>query len=103
MAIDKAIYGAPMGLQDMSGPALDIEIDNPDMVTLDDGSVEITIMPGEEKGKDGTAFNDNLADHMDEGELNELSGDLVEEYDNDISSRKEWEKTYTEGLKLLGL
>ena len=103
MAIDKAIYGAPMGLQDTSGPALEIEIDNPDMVTLDDGSVEITIGKGDEKGEDGTAFNDNLADHMDEGELNQLSGDLIGDYDNDISSRKEWEKTYTEGLKLLGL
>ena len=103
MAIDKALYGAPMGLQDTSGPDLEIEIDNPDMVTLDDGSVEITLIPGKKEDEDGTDFNDNLADHINEGELNSLAGDLLEDYDNDISSRKEWEKTYTEGLKLLGL
>ena len=36
------------------------------------------------------------------GYLSELGGNLLEDYDNDISSRKDWEKTYTEGLKLLG-
>lgn len=104
MAIDKSLYGAPMGLEAIAGqPDLEIEIDNPEMVTLDDGSVEITLAPGKSEKDDGTEFDANLADHVDEGVLASLGADLISDYDNDLSSRKEWERTYTEGLKLLGL
>tara|TARA_R110000868_G_scaffold40059_6_gene138854 strand:+ start:33 stop:2456 length:2424 start_codon:yes stop_codon:yes gene_type:complete len=102
--VDKSIYQAPMGLdQDPQNPeteALSIEIDNPDSVTLDDGSMEITIVPGKEKDDE---FNDNLAEDMSEAELTELSGDLIGEYDADIASRKDWLTTYVDGLELLGL
>ena len=48
--IDKSLSQAPQGLEAMamSQPDLSIEIENPDSVTLDDGSVEITIEPGKE-------------------------------------------------------
>jgi hypothetical protein len=103
MAIDKALYGAPMGLEATAGqPDLEIEIENPEMVTLDDGSVEITLIPGgKEEGEDD--FNANLAEELDESLMAELGETLVSDYGDDLASRKEWEKTYTEGLKLLGL
>lgn len=104
MTIDKSLYGAPMGVEDMAEqPDLEIEIVDPKMVTLDDGSVEITLVPGKDEDDDGIPFDANLADHVDEGVLAALGSDLIEDYDNDLSSRKEWERTYTEGLKLLGL
>jgi len=103
MSIDKALYGAPVGLGEAEDqPALDIEIVNPDMVTLDDGSVEITLVPGSDSDDD-VDFDANLADHLEEGVLVELGSQLVSDYGDDLDSRKEWEKTYTEGLKLLGL
>jgi hypothetical protein len=102
--VDKSVYQAPMGLdQDPQNPeteALSIEIDNPDSVTLDDGSMEITIVPGKEVDDE---FNVNLAEDMDEGQLTELSGDLLGEYDADVNSRKDWLNTYVDGLELLGL
>jgi len=102
--VDKSVYQAPMGLdQDPQNPetnALSIEIENPESVTLDDGSMEITIQPGKENDDE---FNDNLAEDMDEGQLTELSGDLLGEYDTDIASRKDWLTTYVDGLELLGL
>jgi len=102
--IDKSVYQAPMGLdQDPQNPettALSIEIENPESVTLDDGSMEITIIPGKE---DDDEFNVNLAEDMDEGQLTQLSGDLLGEYDADINSRKDWLNTYVDGLELLGL
>jgi hypothetical protein len=101
--IDKSLYQAPMGLdQDPQNPettALSIEIENPESVTLDDGSMEITIVPGKEDDE----FNDNLAEEMNEGQLTELSGDLLGEFDADINSRKDWLTTYVDGLELLGL
>jgi hypothetical protein len=105
MAIDKSISQAPMGMgmdnePTMEDAALSIEIENPDSVTLDDGSMEITISPGKEQDDE---FNDNLAEDMDEGHLTELSGDLIGEYDADVNSRKDWLTTYVDGLELLGL
>ena len=102
--VDKSVYQAPMGLdQDPQNPeteGLSIEIEDPESVTLDDGSMEITIVPGKEKDD---KFNDNLAEDMSEAELTELSGDLIGEYDADIASRKDWLTTYVDGLELLGL
>ena len=102
--VDKSVYQAPMGLdQDPQNPetnGLSIEIENPESVTLDDGSMEITIEPGKENNDE---FNDNLAEELDEGKLTELSGDLLDEYDTDIASRKDWLTTYVDGLELLGL
>jgi len=102
MAIEKGLSQAPQGLQELAEDqsALAIEIENPDSVTLDDGSMEITIVPGKEVDDE---FNDNLAEDMDEGQLTELSGDLIGEYDADINSRKDWLTTYVDGLELLGL
>jgi hypothetical protein len=37
------------------------------------------------------------------GQLSTLAGELLEDYENDINSRKEWLTTYVNGLKLLGL
>jgi hypothetical protein len=100
--VDKSISQAPQGLEElaMGQPDLSIEIENPESVTLDDGSMEITIQSGKEQDDE---FNDNLAEDMDEGQLTELSGDLIGEYDADISSRKDWLTTYVDGLELLGL
>jgi hypothetical protein len=104
MAIDKSIGQAPQGIEElaMAQPAMSIEIENPDSVTLDDGSMEITIVPGKES-KEDEEFNANLAEDMDEGQLTELSGDLIGEFTTDIESRKDWLNTYVEGLELLGL
>ena len=100
--IDKSLSQAPKGLEELAQaePDLSIEIENPDSVTLDDGSMEITIVPGKEVDDE---FNANLAEDMDEGQLTELSGDLMGEYDADINSRKDWLTTYVDGLELLGL
>lgn len=105
MSIEKGLYAAPEGLEDLEDSedqALEIEIVDPEMVTLDDGSVEITIVPGDET-VDGVPFDANLAEYIDDGVLSSLADDLLDAYDNDLASRKDWEETYTEGIKLLGL
>lgn len=107
MAMEKSLYAAPAGieqLEDDQTPQLELEIVNPDMVRLDDGSVEITIIPGDESEElDGIPFDANLAEYIDDRELATLVSDLISDYDNDIASRKDWEQTYTDGIKLLGL
>ena len=100
--MDKSVAQAPQGIEElaMAQPDMSIEIENPDSVTLDDGSMEITIQPGKEVDE---KFNANLAEDLDEGQLTELSGDLLGEFDADINARKDWLTTYVDGLELLGL
>jgi hypothetical protein len=104
MAIDKAVNQAPLGLTGLNeedlGPDLEIEIEDPESVTLRTGDLEIELEPGEE-GDD--KFNENLAEVLDDKELASLASDLIAEVDSDISARKDWIQTYVDGLELLGL
>ena len=102
MAVDKALTplsngaaGAPV-----TGEELEIEIVNPDMVTLDDGSVEITLIPGKDGGDD--EFTSNLAESLDEDILQALAGEILGLVDADIDSRKDWANTFVKGLDVLG-
>jgi hypothetical protein len=103
MAIDKALGQAPLGLdleEMMDEPALEIEIEDPEAVRIGiDGMPILEI----EAVEDDDDFNANLAEEMDEGELTELCNDLVGEFEEDLSSRKDWMQTYVDGLELLGL
>ena len=103
MSIEKGLYAAPEGEDDdlMEGSELEIEIVNPEMVTLDDGSVEITIIPGGDE-TDLLGFDANLAEALDEGMLTELATDLIGMVEADEESRKEWADTYVKGLEILG-
>ena len=63
MAIEKSILQAPQGMMEEDLPdaeMLEIEIVDPEEVTLSDGSVEITLVPGSEE--DDSKFEDNLAE-----------------------------------------
>jgi len=99
--MDKGIYAAPIGLGvESMEPDLEIEIENPDSVTLSDGSMEIVIEPEDEREKG--EFGANLAEEMDASELANLASDLLELVDADIASRKDWTETYVKGLEVLG-
>jgi hypothetical protein len=103
MAIDKALGQAPMGLNlaEMEDePAIEIEIEDPEAVRIGIDGQPILEIEAEEDEDD---FNANLAEEMDEGELTELCGDLIGEFEEDLSSRKDWMQTYVDGLELLGM
>ena len=102
MAIEKGLSPAPMGIEEESqeGKALEIEIVNPDMVTLDDGSVEVTIIPGGDNEKGG--FNANIAEELEDDELSMLADDIIDLVDADFNSRKDWADTFVKGLDVLG-
>ena len=106
MAIEKSLSQAPMGMspempQGMMGePDIEIEIEDPEEVTIRTGDLEIEIEPGKETAED---FNANLAEYIDDSELISIVTELMGDYDDDISSRKDWIQTYVDGLELLGL
>ena len=111
MAIEKGLYAAPEGLDaeldeeaeegELMEAGLEIEIVDPEMVTLSDGSVEITLIP-EGNSLDMMAFDSNLAEELDEDYLAILADDLIELVDSDVDSRKDWADTYVKGLDIIG-
>ena len=112
MAIEKGLYAAPEGMDDLlegemmddelaGGEALEIEIVDPERVTLSDGSMEITLIPDADEA-DLMGFDANLAEALDDSELQELSQDLIGLIDADVESRKDWADTFVKGLDVLG-
>ena len=111
MAVDKALNQAPLGLDATLAagavpginvePDIEIEIEDPESVTIGMDGMEIEIEPGEDD--EDSEFNENLAEILDDSELTEMVGDLIGDYDDDISSRRDWMQTYVDGLELLGM
>jgi hypothetical protein len=100
MSIENSLYAAPVGLDSLgeNESAIEIEVVDPEAVTISAGDMEITIVPD---GEDD--FGKNLAEDMDEGELQKIASDLIEEIDADITSRKDWVEMYVKGLEVLGM
>jgi hypothetical protein len=102
MAIEKALYQLPQGIEALAAeePEIEIEIEDPESVKIGVDGLEIEIEPTRETDED---FDANLAEQMSEGELTSLAGELIGDFDSDIGSRKDWIQTYVDGLELLGL
>lgn len=102
--VDKALYQQPMGIDALAQDEapLEIEIVDPEEVNIGVDGMEISLKP-EKKQPTGEDFDANLAEYMDDGDIQTMAGDLDADIDNDKQSRKEWEKAYVDGLKLLGL
>ena len=105
-SMSPSISQAPLGLGLMDiieddTPDVEILIENADGVEVGIDGIEIDLMPDE--GDLGDEFGSNLAEFMDEGELEKLGSDLVGEVDSDISSRKDWVEMYVKGLDVLGM
>ena len=64
---------------------------------------EISFDEPMEEEQEQIPFDANLVDYLDDSVLGSLSSQLLNAVDNDKESRKEWEKTYTDGLKYLGM
>ena len=99
MAIEK-----PIGKEDVimnAATPVDVELlpeDNPNVQMMDDGSAVI----GEDPAQPQIEFGSNLAEFMTEDDLMNVSSELLGKFEDDKSSRKDWEETYTKGLDLLG-
>jgi chaperonin GroES len=100
--VDKSLYAAPLGIEELAEEeqAIEIEIEDPESVTIGIGDTTIVIDP-DAMAED--EFNANLAEELSEKYMTELSSTLLEDFTNDLNSRKDWLETYVDGLELLGL
>jgi hypothetical protein len=101
MSIEKSLYQAPVGLDSLTeSEPIEIEIVDPESVTIGIDGLEIEITPSEPSAED---FDANLAEYISESELTSIAGDLLGDFEDDISARKDWIQTYVDGLELLGM
>jgi hypothetical protein len=111
MAIEKGLYNMPEGIEGelmgeemapdaMVEMAIATDEDMPIMIELEDGSVEISF--GEEiEDIDAAPFDANLADYLDDKQLQEISSDLTEAIEGDMAARRDWADSYVKGLMSL--
>jgi hypothetical protein len=92
MSIAKGLYEAPQGLASLH--SIEIEIEDP---------TQEEDLLGDEASANEEGFEDNLAEYIDDGTLASLASELLSDYEEDVSSRKDWMQTYVDGLELLGL
>lgn len=94
--MEKSLYQLPPGIEALTETAPEVEIEIE--MEQEDGEepvVEIEV--------NLASFDENLAENMDEGALQLVSEEILSFIQDDLTSRKDWEKTYKEGLSLLGL
>ena len=100
--IDKALYTDGENISsdttDGDGQGIEIEVIDPEAVNIHAGDLDIEI--GKDKAND---FYANLVEEIPENKLATLASELSEDIENDKNSRKDWEKAYVMGLKLMGL
>jgi len=99
-SMEKGLYQAPIGMGQEDASPIEIEIDDPEAVHIGLGDLEIDLKPQKPTAED---FDANLADFMEDKDLAMLSSDLTDDFDKDTQDRRDWIKTYVDGLKLLGL
>jgi len=102
MAIDRPL-STPFPVNQEMGE-VEIEIENPESVSVEtpDGGVIIDFNPDIADDLD-SSHDANLAEVLDPKDLTGLASDLVTSYKNDKESRADWERSYIDGLELLGL
>ena len=100
--MEKSLYAAPQGLDETGDESvLEIEIEDPEGVKIGIDGLEIDLMPEEDTS--AAAFDDNLAEFIDESELGTIGSDIMALVEADISGRKDWTEMYVKGLEVLGM
>ncbi len=108
-AIEKAIEALNDGLE-ISGSGTEVQLPDkevqfePDIeiTELPDGGAEINTDPNAPIDQSQVPFDANLAEYLEESDLQKLADKLIAAYETDKNSRKDWEDTYTKGLDMLG-
>ena len=98
--MEKSLYEMPQGIEALEGPEIEIEVENPESMSIEIDGIEIDLTP---PTGGGDQFDDNLAEFLDDSILATIGSDLIEEVAGDITSRKDWVEMYVKGLDVLGM
>ena len=73
-----------------------------EVIPEEDGGVTLDYEPGAINVPGTESHFDNLADILPDDVLEPVGNEMVQNYMDYKSSRKDWERSYTQGLDLLG-
>ena len=91
MAVDKSVYQAPLGIDDVIDPVPEDEIEIEVLPDEDEMGEMEQVLPEEPQELE---FYRNLAEELDESILEQIGSDCQDMFEDDLASREEWEKTY---------
>lgn len=106
MAIEKPMVPSDVEIEENpSEEELTVEIVNPDSISMetDDGGVIIDFEGSLAENLMGPDHDSNLAEFIEESELESMASDLVSDFESDRESRSDWARAYVKGLDLLGM
>jgi hypothetical protein len=105
MAIEKRMEPSDLEIEDTDAQEIEVEIVNPDAVSIntEDGGVVIDFEGSVSEEIMGPDHDANLADFIDESVLQSMASELVQDFESDRESRKDWARAYVKGLDLLGM
>ena len=106
MAVDKNLEKFEVDVEENpSESELKVEVVNPDAVSVetDDGGIVVDFEGSATEELMGADHNSNLAEFIEDSDLDEMASDLVSDFESDRTSRKEWSRSYVKGLDLLGM
>ena len=104
MAIEK--QASPIEIEvEGNQEEVEVQVINPDAIQIatEDGGMLIDFDGEISEELMGPSHDANLAEFLDEGDLQSLASELIGEFDTDKQSRKEWARSYVKGLDLLGM
>ena len=104
MAIEKQINPNSLNIE-KNNAEVEVEVLNPEAVSIstEEEGMIIDFGQGEEESEEVRDHNENIAEFLEEGELDKLGQELVNDFNSDRQSRSDWARAYVKGLDLLGL
>jgi len=104
MAVEKSMTPSPIEADDDVGQ-VEVEIVNPDAVAIDTGESGMIIDFTGDVTEDllGPDHDANLAEFIEEDDLQSIASEIVHDFNTDRTSRSDWASSYVKGLDLLGM
>ena len=105
MAIEKRMEPSDFDIEGTDAEEIEVEIINPEAVSIntEDGGVIIDFEGDDSEETDAPDHDSNLAEFIDESDLQAMAAELIDDFNSDRESRKEWARAYVKGLDLLGM
>ena len=103
MAVEKQM--TPSNIEIDDSESVEVEVINPDAISIsgDDESMVIDFSGEMVDQIMGPEHDANLAEYLEDADLESLASELVDDFESDKQSRRDWARSYTRGLDLLGM
>jgi len=105
MAVEKIMTPRDLAKAEITEEEVTVEVLNPEAVSVEteDGGMIIDFTGEQVEEIMSGGFDANLAEEIEEGDLQSMAGELISSFNSDRQSRSEWAKSYVKGLDLLGM